>query len=794
MPTLSAAEVAKFLLRLAPQVDDEVVANFLVDSILAATSQEELHECCEAWLGDGTEALAALKELADALELSQQETATAGIALKPASLPRPLAPAAADPPVHLQGDVGSSQAKGLKAGRKKADLAAPPPGEPDDSLVEFTSRVSRYYREAVEDEHTSAVAEVDIKGLCMSVAGRELLVDAHLKLCTGQRYGFVGRNGSGKSSLLRGMASGRIPGLPPNCVTLLVAQEDVGDDRNAIETVISAHSELRALLEEETILLPFESSCDCGVASRVLKQHKLLCARAALQKAAMYESKLSGLRGKAAREALLEAERVESAAEEASDATESPERQGAQQGAQHGLQVASLLADVRERLRLLGGLEAMRIRAELLLKGLGFSTEDMRKPTRLLSGGWRMRTAIGKALLAKPNVLLLDEPTNHLDWSAILWLERYLCSSEMEQVALVVVSHDRDFLDNVCTMTLRLFERQLQLHSGNYSTFEAAHEEDQEHRAQLAQRAQNKQEKVQQQIKEMEQRGRKTNNENLLKAVASRRTKLGLDGKPWSFNRVGLERVGGHKFNFSYASHFEALAETIVEHKEADVHLHLKAATPLGFDAALLQCRQVAVGYTIGKELIDKFDLDIRAKARIAILGINGTGKTTLLRTLAQELPALSGEVYQQPRAVVGFFCQHQVDALPDELSALDALMEAKPGASEAELRGHLGSFGIGRLATQPIRLLSGGERSRVALALATLRPPHVLLLDEPTNHLDLLTVEALGAALKEFQGSLVVTSHGRRLLRDVCTDFYAVQRQQLVKLSSLDAFVRTVK
>jgi len=235
------------------------------------------------------------------------------------------------------------------------------------------------------------------------------------------------------------------------------------------------------------------------------------------------------------------------------------------------------------------------------------------------------------------------------------------------------------------------------------------------------------------------------------------------------------------------------MAEQAVEAKEQTVRLKLKAAAPLGFEAALLQCRDVVIGYDKATPLVQKFDLDIRAKSRIGILGVNGSGKTTLLRTLVQELPCLGGDVYQQPRVVVGFFSQHQADSLPGSATALEALCERHPLLTEGEVRSHLGSFGLGRLAVSPIRCLSGGERSRVALAAATLRPPHVLVLDEPTNHLDLQTVEALGSALKEFEGSVVVTSHDRRLLREVCDDFFAVQKKQLVK-QTLDAFVRSVK
>mmetsp|Transcript_46665 Transcript_46665/g.109267 ORF Transcript_46665/g.109267 Transcript_46665/m.109267 type:complete len:811 (-) Transcript_46665:85-2517(-) len=807
----SETELADFLQKLAPNLEDTVLS-FLVSGLAEAASEDEVRECCEVWLEEVDTGVASICKF-----LGLSKAAESKPTPDPPPAPRKLGSlggyqavsdeATSALPSRIEAEqaqpqeegnecrgqeadsvLGSTKSKAKAKTKRKAKDKDTEKAPALDELLEVRARVSRFHKEAVEDEITSAVADVDIHDLCISVAGRDLLKDAHLKLCPGQRYGFVGRNGSGKSSLFRAMASRRIPGYPPNCVTLLVDQEDVGDDRTAVDTVLAAHQEMSEVLEEQSLLLPGEEgSSDAAV--KALRAHGHLMAKRARFKAAMYESKLSGLRGKAAREALLQAEQDEEKARQKLDSEILPSDADVLTAQ---TQVVELLADIRDRLRILGA-DSMKGQAEVILKGLGFKEEDLRKPTRLLSGGWRMRVALAKALLAKPHVLLLDEPTNHLDWQAILWLERYLVSEELGDVALVIVSHDRDFLDKVSTMILRLFEMKLQVHNGNYSTYEEAHERDQQHRAELAQRQHDKQDKVEKQIKEMEQRGRKTNNDNLLKAAVSRKTKLGLDDKPWSFNRVGLERANGHKFKFSYATHFEAMAEQAVEAKEQTVRLKLKAAAPLGFEAALLQCRDVVIGYDKATPLVQKFDLDIRAKSRIGILGVNGSGKTTLLRTLVQELPCLGGDVYQQPRVVVGFFSQHQADSLPGSATALEALCERHPLLTEGEVRSHLGSFGLGRLAVSPIRCLSGGERSRVALAAATLRPPHVLVLDEPTNHLDLQTVEALGSALKEFEGSVVVTSHDRRLLREVCDDFFAVQKKQLVK-QTLDAFVRSVK
>jgi len=581
------------------------------------------------------------------------------------------------------------------------------------------------------------------------------------------------------------MEQKRIPGYPPNCATLLVTQEDVGDDRNGVDTVLAAHDELMTLLAEEKTLCPCEDGGDEG-ATRALRAYALLKARENLRKAKAFESKSSGQRGRDARKDLLEAEAVEREAallcEKVGDIDPNAPTQAVQQ-----------LAEVRDRLRILDQ-GALKAQAEVLLKGLGFSMEDLSCKTERLSGGWRMRIALAKALFAKPNVLLLDEPTNHLDWAAVLWFEKYLQSASMENVALVVVSHDRTFLDNVCTRILRCHSKQLLSYDGNYSTFEKAHAEDQQHRAELAVKVAEKRAIVEKQMIEMEKKGREQNNEKLLAQVKSRKTKLGMAGNAASsFNRVGLEGIGGHKWKASYADEVGAEAAMETETAEAKVKLKIKCAVPPSNEAGILQCQGLVVGYEASAPLIKKFDLDIRMTSRIGLLGVNGSGKTTLLRTLTKELAPLNGDVYQQPRVVVGFFNQHQADALPLGVCGMQVMVERFPDSDEGEIRSHLGSFGLSRQAVQPIGTLSGGEKCRVALAAITFRPPHILVLDEPTNHLDLQTVEALGKALIDFEGGVVVASHDRRLLKEICKEFYAVQGGKLQK-TGLEEFVKTVR
>eukprot|EP00415_Alexandrium_ostenfeldii_P004699 UN4699 len=217
----------------------------------------------------------------------------------------------------------------------------------------------------------------------------------------------------------------------------------------------------------------------------------------------------------------------------------------------------------------------------------------------------------------------------------------------------------------------------------------------------------------------------------------------------------------------------------------------LKCAEPLGYHGAVLQCRDLAVGYAANPPLIKSFDFNVDVGQRIAILGLNGTGKSTLLATMAKRLQPLGGEVFHHPRLRLAFFAQHQVDELPLDTTPAGYMKALFPDASDSEIRGHLGSFGVKKQAVHPIATLSGGEKTRCSLAVVTFKPPHILLLDEPTNHLDLLTVEALGRALKAFEGGIVLVSHDRRLISELEASTFVVRDRQLCRNEGgLEAFL----
>lgn len=385
-----------------------------------------------------------------------------------------------------------------------------------------------------------------------------------------------------------------------------------------------------------------------------------------------------------------------------------------------GLRHAELLG----RLEAIGGYEA-RSRAARLLHGLGFAPGDEQRAVNSYSGGWRMRLALARALMCRSDLLLLDEPTNHLDLDAVIWLEGWL---KGYRGTLLLVSHDRDFLDAVTGQILHLDGRVLTLYSGNYSAFERQRAE----RLAQQQCARERQQREIAHVRRFVERFR-------AKATKARQAQSRIRA---------LERM-------------ELIAPAHV-----DSPFRFGFATADSLPRPLLKLDGVAAGYG-GRRVIDGVSLALSPGDRIGLLGRNGAGKSTFVKILAGELAPLAGILEPAQTLRVGYFAQHQIDQLDPADSPLGHLRRQDPGATEQTLRDHLGGFGFeGDRALGPVGPLSGGEKARLVLALVIRQRPNLLLLDEPTNHLDLEMRLALSEALQDFDGGLVLVSHDRHLLR----------------------------
>jgi ATP-binding cassette subfamily F protein 3 len=385
-----------------------------------------------------------------------------------------------------------------------------------------------------------------------------------------------------------------------------------------------------------------------------------------------------------------------------------------------------------------------RSRAERLLHGLGFSHEQMEEPVASFSGGWRMRLNLAQALMCPSDLLLLDEPTNHLDLDAILWVEDWL---KRYGGTLLVVSHDRDFLDGVVNVVVHIDNRKLKRYSGDYSSFEG-----QRNAAVVLAAAQYE--------KQQRERAHLESFINRFRAKASK-------AKQAQSRMKMLARM-------------EDLAPL---HVSAPFSFEFRE--PLKAPDSLLTLEHVDAGYKLeaqpDKVVVRGIEFTLRSGERYGLLGINGAGKSTLVKTLAGELAPLAGEAHFNRGLAVGYFAQHQVDMLRHDESPLWHLERTAPRAREQELRSFLGMFNFpGDMATGPITNFSGGEKARLALAQIVWSRPNLLLLDEPTNHLDLETREALTVALAQFEGTLVLVSHDRHLLRATTDQFLIVANGRL--------------
>ncbi|MBX9631221.1 MAG: ATP-binding cassette domain-containing protein [Burkholderiales bacterium] len=373
-------------------------------------------------------------------------------------------------------------------------------------------------------------------------------------------------------------------------------------------------------------------------------------------------------------------------------------------------------------------------RAATLMAGLGFATADHPRPVREFSGGWRVRLQLARALMSRSDLLLLDEPTNHLDLDAVIWLEQWLASY---QGTLLVISHDREFLDNVVTAVCHFDNGTLKLYSGGFTAFERTRAE------QLAQQNATHD----RQIREIEK----------LEAFVARFRAKATKARQAQSRLKALDRM------------------ELVARAQADSEFDFSFADPGGASDPLLVLDDVAAGYG-DHVVLAGLKLTIRPGSRIGLLGRNGAGKSTLTKVLAGTLPPLTGARHEGRALRIGYFAQHQIDQLREDDTPLGHFLRLDRRAREQDLRDFLGGFGFhGDAALLPVGPMSGGEKARLSLALIVYRKPHLLLLDEPTNHLDLQMRGALTLALQAFPGALVLVSHDRSLLRAAVDEFWLV-------------------
>ncbi|WVR03646.1 hypothetical protein IAU60_000641 [Kwoniella sp. DSM 27419] len=523
--------------------------------------------------------------------------------------------------------------------------------------------------------------DIHLLNIDVSFASNRILSGATLTMAHGRRYGLIGRNGIGKSTLLRHLALREVP-IPTHISVLYVEQEIVGDETSALESVLQADVWRHKYVTEE-------------------KEINL---------------KLESLEKSLAHEGLTEEDKAEM--------TKEREEHEARLG-----EVQKTLIDMEA--------ESGPARAGLLLAGLGFSEEDQKKETRAFSGGWRMRLALARALFVKPDLLMLDEPSNMLDLNAIAWLEEYLQTWES---TILVVSHDRAFLDAVATDIVHQHSQRLDYYKGNFTNFYAT-----------------KTERAKTQKKEYE-----------TQLAYRQHLQAYIDRWRYNANRAAQAQ--------SKIKILEKLPE--LEPPEEDESENFKFPDPEKISPPLLQLDEASFGYTPDKIILRGVNIDVQMDSRIAVIGPNGAGKSTMIKLLTGDLQPISGRATHNNRCRISYFTQHFVNQLDMTVNPVAFLQAKFPGKTEQEYRSHLGSFGItGLTGLQKIETLSGGQKARVAFATLSMQKPHILLLDEPSNHLDIEGIDALIDAIKVFKGGVISISHDERFITNtsnqlwVCAD-----------------------
>ncbi|XP_019334323.1 ATP-binding cassette sub-family F member 1 isoform X2 [Alligator mississippiensis] len=570
-----------------------------------------------------------------------------------------------DPYAHLSKKEKKKLKKQLEYERQVATLKAANAAENDFSV----SQAEMSSRQAMLEN----ASDIKLEKFSISAHGKELFVNADLYIVAGRRYGLVGPNGKGKTTLLKHIAN-RALSIPPNIDVLLCEQEVVADETPAVQAVLKADTKRLKLLEEEKKLQALLEKGDDSVAERLEK--------------------------------------------------------------------------VYEELRAMGA-AAAEAKARRILAGLGFNPEMQNRQTKKFSGGWRMRVSLARALFMEPTLLMLDEPTNHLDLNAVIWLNNYL---QTWKKTLLIVSHDQGFLDDVCTDIIHLDTQKLFYYRGNYMTFKKMYQQKQKELLKQY-------EKQEKKLKDLKAGGKSTKQ-------AEKQTKEALTRKQQKCRKKNLDEESNEA------------PELLKRPREYTVKFTFPNPPPLS--PPILGLHGVDFTYEGQKPLFKNLDFGIDMESRICIVGPNGVGKSTLLLLLTGKLTPTKGEMRKNHRLKVGFFNQQYADQLNMQETATEYL-QRNFNLPYQDARKCLGRFGLESHAhTIQICKLSGGQKARVVFAELSCREPDVLILDEPTNNLDIESIDALGDAINEYKGAVIIVSHDARLITETSCQLWVVEERSV--------------
>ncbi|KAI9189903.1 ABC transporter ATP-binding protein arb1 [Blastocladiella emersonii ATCC 22665] len=571
--------------------------------------------------------------------------------------------------------VSASKAKRLakkadKKGASAKDIAAAADAMASLNVKGSTSELDAHMLRTVTGVLTSLKTSRDVKveGLTLSSFGKVLLSETSLELNFGRRYGLLGENGSGKTTMLRAIAAREVP-IPEHIDIYLLDEPAPKTDMTGLEWVLDEANKEMKRLED--------------LADKILVE-------------------------------------------------EGPEDPN--------------LQDIYERIDAMDP-STFESRVSSILYGLGFDAKMMPRATKDMSGGWRMRVALAKALFVRPTLLLLDEPTAHLDLGACVWLERYLASYDR---ILVIVSHSQDFLNGVCTDTIDLRKDKLFYYGGNYDTY-------------VRTRTENETNQMKQYHKQQEEIA------HIKAFIASCGTFANLVRQAKSRQKILDKMIE------------DGLIEEVVPDRLLTIRFPEMPKLPppvLGFD-------NISFSYSgdLKDALYKNLSLGVDMDSRIALVGANGTGKSTLLNIMMGKLNPQEGRMQRNSSLKIGHYSQHSADVLDLEKSALEFLRDKYPTISQdfQYWRGQVGRFGLTKDAqTAKIGTLSEGQKSRIVFCMLAIESPNILLLDEPTNGLDMNAIDSLADAINHYSGGVVVVSHDFRLLDKVAKDILLVENKNI--------------